>query len=1460
MKTYFALGLLVITSLWMGSLAQTDISLYGGGTYNLGNTTSLSYYIADRNRAELVLYRINNPDVVLTLGSPRYFQQTNDLDLREVRRIDIRTADTYGDIELGTLDRGMYFAQLEAGSARAATLILVTDLSLVVKTDTDTVLTYSANSDSGEPREAKVYLWQDDTVYAEGLADERGLTEFDLPDGELPEGLFAAAKYGDAWAFSDTYWQRWNVQVNNIYVHTDRPVYRPGQEVLFKGTAREAGNLAPLAEQDVNVLVRDADGNEILQANYVTDAYGSFDGTLFLANEPPLGSYSIQTTLDGVTHYSNFAVEEYQKPEYRVTVIADDPVAIQGDTTSVTIAAEYLFGGAVSGADVTYAVVKQPYFRFRYQSRYGFYEDFSYSSFYNSEIIERGEGVLDSEGKLVLELPLPPDDQDYTVRVQAGVTDEARREINSSGSLTAYRAGVVLNVTTNRYAVNAGEDVTVTVQAETLQGDPVSIPFELSATRFYWLRNVGQQEDAPIVTNGRTDTEGRATLTVSYETAGSYSLTATAQDAQGRSTDASDSLWVSGSNWYWAYGGLTVEADKPEYTIGEVARFVIQSPIEDGWLLISREGDELYDYEMIQLEGSATTYDLTITEDMAPNGFLSVVVIGDNQTYYQTAGFQVPPEDDFLTVTLTSDAETYQPGDSGMFDVLVQNADGNGVQAQVTLGLVDEAIYLIRPDTTPDIRGFFYALRGNVVGTQLSNWYYFGQAETLAARAPGAPAPMDAAVFAQAKRDFAEAEVREDFRDTILWLPFFETDASGRGQVEVTFPDNLTEWRLTARAITLTDDVGQNTANVTSTLPVIARLATPQFFVRGDEASLRVIGQNTLTSDQPGELQFEASNLDTLSPGTQTTTLPAGARSTADFNIRASETGTATLTATALTPAASDAMRVPIPVLPRGVRDSLAWASRGSDTWRFSLPTATDLNTVQGSLVITPSFGAAVAPALSYLAGYPYGCTEQTMSRFLPSVLAARAGDLAQLPDDVATNLDDFVDAGLARLYDFQQNDGGWGFWQFDDSNLFISSYVVSGLLDAQAAGYEVREDVLERALVYLEQNVTNPNDTAARGFNPVTTNDALAYAYYALAIAGRDISGLPGIVRDGDMTAYGLALSSLAMIRAGNTIEAEVYLDFLLADITERGQVAYWESSAPKYFWNDDRVETTAYGLEALARLRPEDPRIAKVVNWLLLERRGARWFSTKDTAAVIRSALTLASLEEDDGTSQQVTVEVNGEVISQVELGQTSQMVDVSGLAAGVNSLNINLSGTRRAYLSANIDFTAEGDLQAQDDGIAIARQYHKLVPSTDEAGQLVYERENVANVSVGDYVLATVTLKPSDAYRYVIVNEPLPAGLRVIENDRVFRLAGEPLEDEFFYGWNYRYNGRDIRDERIDFYFTRLGESVTFTYVMRAETPGQFTALPSQAWLMYEPSVRGHSAPFVMTVGDGSTLAIR
>lgn len=1440
--------------------------LYGGGTYGPTEPVVMSTWLAGRPATDLILYRVENPEEIMQRGGPDVFELTSSLTLTEfmTREVTEVNENRSTEIDFGTLPTGVYLAQLGSAETGTAAIVVVSNLALVTKRDLDTVLTYTSNLTTGEPVDADLYVLKDEeltqldarpggvTLYPTGLTTEAG-------------GIEVAANSGDDWAFSDAWWSRWSADTPVTYLVTDRPVYRPGDEVGIKGTVRLGRTIRPVAGETITVVVEDADYEEILETTVTTDEYGSFDLSLTLPAAAPLGYYGIRTEIGEDTGWGSFYVEEYQVPEFEVEVTADVPYAIHGESASFTVSAEYLFGGPVGGGSVNWVVMSEPYSPFAWRSEHGFYDDFS--STYGGSVIARGEATIGPEGTVVIPVVLQPQDEDYRLTLQAQVSDESDEQIAGSASLIAYRADLVLGVRTERYAMPLGEETTLTVTAQDLEGNPVSTDFTVETEHSEWVEGTGIVREAGPSYTGTTGADGSATITIDPGRRGSWTITAGATDGQGRFTDNSTSLWLYGGDaWYWDYDYLEVSADKEEYAIGETARFVVQSPVADSWALVTHEGDRVREWQLIPFEGNSFTYELEVTGNELPNAWLGVVVVGDGEIHQASTSYLINPETRFLNISIESAADTFEPGDSSELSVLVTDSEGQPVQAQLTISIVDEGIYLIRPDHTTDIRRFFYSWRGNSVSTDLSTWAYFGQIAPVGA----AREAMDEAVFAQSK-DQAEAaagtaledpRLREDFQDTMLWTTDLETDEDGRATFTVEFPDNLTRWRITVRAITEEGHVGQETANVTTTLPVLARLAMPDFLVRGDETRIRVIGQNNLEETLQATWSLITGGLELADEANRSSELPAGGRATQDWTARAEQVGTAEVEAQVLTGQASDAIRLPLQVIPHGLVTGMAWAEQGPSTWEFTMPGNARIGSLAGSLVLTPNFTAAVTPAVHWLYDLNYSWTEGIMSQLLALVQADQNG--LALPEELA-DLNSYVNDGLLSLYRLQHPDGGFGFWRFDTSDPLVTAYVVDGLLTLRDAGYDVREYELERGFEYLQdasrKDTFQAYDYLSESQRKSASADAKAYVWLALARGGFQTDHLHGLPGEPNLSNHGLALSILALIATGDTVEANLYLDELLSHVIDREAVAYFDSEAPRFIWSDDHVHTTALALQAIAELRADDELIPRIVNWLLLERTGAHWYSGKATAAVVDAALSLREPvvpEEEEAEADEpvmATVRLNRIVIEEVELGGEQIEVDLSRLAApGKNILNIDVPEGTELYVSASVEFFIEDEFaEPAGNGISITRTFELLTPDWLEDEQhFVYEQSLADEFVIGDFVVVTVTIEPEGNARYVSVYEPLPAGFSVVKEDHQFRLAGIPRRyGDDYWGWNYWYDAREIREQGIDFYFSRLTEPVSFTYILRAEHAGEFAALPTQVWLAYEQEVRANSAAQRLTV---------
>ena len=426
----------------------------------------------------------------------------------------------------------------------------------------------------------------------------------------------------------------------------------------------------------------------------------------------------------------------------------------------------------------------------------------------------------------------------------------------------------------------------------------------------------------------------------------------------------------------------------------------------------------------------------------------------------------VPPAEQALTITLTADRPVAKPQEPGVFSVSVVDAAGAPVSAQVSLGVIDEAVYAIRPDDTPDPLRFFYRREYSRVGTAFSRDYYFtgfsgSERLQLAARKRR---PFTLADFKGDKE--VQPQVRKEFPDAIYWLGDARHRRAGAGQGldQVSgCPDDVAPDGARRDADT---KAGVAIARTTTTKDLIVRVITPRFLDRrrrGRAAHHRA----QLPAGRDGHLGLDRGDgtracLRCTSPTRGV--IESGGERRDDWRLRATTVNRAVVTASARTGADSDAVELPIPVLPYGLRREVGrsgYAHRpmAGTTPRSRIPAASNPAARSVSVSLAPSMAGSLLGALDFLTSFPYGCTEQTLSSFLPNVIVTRT--LAQLklvPTERLSLLDRQVAAGLRRLADYQHDDGGWGWWKTDENHPFMTAYALFGLAEASRAGYQVEE------------------------------------------------------------------------------------------------------------------------------------------------------------------------------------------------------------------------------------------------------------------------------------------------------------------------------------------------------------------------------------------------------------------
>lgn len=1387
-----------------------------------------------------------------------------------------RTRDIeWQDISVDLHAKGLYLVEVTNAGLRAYTLLMITDLALVSKSAPGQILLFVAHRDSGAPVEgAQTIVFNNHEEVARGVTDVQGISVATLKDVKIENATMVARTDQDFAASSVEPFFFYDTSATEYvgYVYTDRPVYRPTHEVNFKGIlrARRAGQYSLDVSGPVTVEITDANQKTIYEQKQTLSPFGSFNGKLTLGPLASLGTYSIVAHIGSQSVYGAFEVKEYQKPEFEVTVSTDKKRYLEGDKIQATISGQYYFGAPVANGQVKYSVYRSGY-QFPYWRILWGYSDYERDDEggegggeddYIGEEISQGTGQLDANGLLTVTVPTEPDERhmDYSYRVEAHVTDASNHEISGSRSALATYSTIVVMVDTDRYVYKPGDLANVTVRTCDYDSQPVSATLQLS---FEQGSTWNQVKAVHVLTreNIKTDQNGVAHFSYTVPSVSAVTVRASAVDSNGREAKGQTGMWISGVTYGWESERSNrpeVYLDKHTYQPGDTAHVLIVTNEPGAHVLVTTEGQQVYTWSVQDVKGNSFTLDIPIEERYEPNFFVGVAYVKNDQLSEGTKDIPVPATEKTLKVTVETDKEKYRPNDKVTYTLKTMDSKGKPVSAEVSLGVVDEAIYAIQPDLVRPPEKVFYGKNYNKVYTQFSTTYWFnGYSGNHKMELTRLRPPTQLADFKNAGQP-VQPKVRKFFPDTIYWMPSVVTDASGSARATFNFPDSLTTWRATVRAVSRDTRVGQITQKVITRKDLILRLEIPRFFTQGDTVTVTGIVHNYLPDDKTARVSLNATGADLAGPAESSVTVPKNGEAVVTWTIHTTKIGQATFLAKALTDEESDALELSAPVRPWGLQLNSAYSSTmladpAESKTVIALPPDINPDASTLRLDLAPSVAGTIFSALEFLSDYPYGCVEQTMSSFLPNIIVTKATkELGLTPPPASVELDQKIAAGLSRLYKFQHEDGGWGWWETDETHPFMTAYVVAGLAQAREAGYPVDEQRLKRGRESLLKQINE---------NPRAIADIRAFMVYALGVSGAvDPQLVTGLYETRDrLSAHGDALMALLLAHLKDG-RAQEFVQKLEKSAKVKDPYAWWTSQRDEMidFSSDNSFETTAYALKALANLDPRSDLLPKAARWLIDHRSdGFYWSSTEQTATAVYGLIDYLKVSGELKPNYSVTVFVNGKKVAEhsmtakdvsnpLPLVVTVKAPDVH---AGPNEIRVVKSGPGVLYWSASASYFTQEPKPAPTGSTAlnIVREYFKLVPER-LSNRIVYAEQPLTGaVQSGDIVVVRLTVSATSDEQYLLIEDPIPAGFDFIEQENLYELKAKPA------WWDYYYTRREFHDDRAAMFSTTFERGqAQLHYLLKAVTPGTFQANPARVLPMYEPARQGstRSATFTVT----------
>ncbi len=1265
------------------------------------------------------------------------------------------------------------------------------------------------------------------------------------------------------------------------FIYTDRPIYRPGQVVHYKGVFRlddDAAYRLPPPGEKVLVSIYDAEGKVVQKEEKTLSPYGTLSGDLTLGDEASLGFYRIEAAIGEERIEGFFQVAEYRKPEFEVSLKTDKDNYVNGETITVTVSAIYYFGQPVKDARVYWSVMSRDYYFYHPDYPYHSFTDYEWGEEWKGpygETIASGEGKTDAQGLFSFTFPADIStkklSQFFTIDVR--VVDLDGREVASQAFATVHRGEFYIGLAPESWVGKVGEkqrvDV-VAVKAPGRDGLPSAVNVVVSKHRWYSVQEeqedgtfrwVTKVEDTPILTaTVKLDEKGHGAVEFTPDEGGTYKISAAATDRLGNEIRSAAYLWVSSHEYVsWPREkGLKIDLipDKKEYRPGDTARILIPSPYPRPVnALLTLERGRIMEHRVITVAPGGFTVEIPLSGKHAPNVYVSVILLrgeaGDETVEPYRAGYinlPVSPESTLLRVQVTPDREKAGPGEEVNFEVRVTDQKGQGVETELSLALVDRAV-LALAERPPSLVQSFWQERP--VGVQTSASLAVAAERLLPARGKGGGGGIG---------EFAP--IRREFLDTAYWVASLKTDPQGYARVSIRLPDNLTTWRMDAKGVTAGELMGEAQKDLVVSKDLLIRPLLPRFFTAGDLAEIGATVHNNTIQPLEIRVSLEASGLEIQSDPSATVSIPPQDKALVRWKVKAPGGEKAVVTMKAYGGQLSDAVEVTLPVhhfsTPEVVSTAGVLEEDGERLELIRLPQVMDPALSKLVVRLEPSLAAAMQGGLTYLEHYPYECIEQIVSKFLPNVFTYRAmRELGIEDEELRAKLREVLEVGLQKIYARQNYDGGWGWWGPDRSSLNLTSYVLLGLVEARDAGFAVDERVMKRAALFIKENLYASSET-----EPLRA-DIQAFALYVLARYGEgDVSRCMALYRERKergLGLYGRAFLAMALhiLAPSETPPIDTLLDEILGQAVLDSTGAHWEEVENPYWTMNTNTRSTSIIISAFSRIKPSHPLLPNAVRWLMAARKEDRWASTYETAWAIMGLTDYMKATGELRASYRYLLTLNGQEIASGEISpeKVREIIEKEVPAAqlkadGFNRLSLKREapagqekGSGRLYYTAFLRYFVPVDrIEEMNRGIVIQRRY------TDPSCQKEV-CPSITSAEVGQLIQVHLTIVVPRYLTHLVVEDPIPAGAEIVDTslktvsvlyqqEEGLRKAAEPI-------WWWYPTHADRRDEKLVLFATYLSPGAyEYTYLIKAGLPGEFKVLPAVAYEMYFPHVFGRT----------------
>ncbi|HXT07355.1 MAG TPA: alpha-2-macroglobulin [Roseiarcus sp.] len=1218
----------------------------------------------------------------------------------------------------------------------------------------------------------------------------------------------------------------------DAFLYTERGVYRSGETVYVAALLRDAKGAAKPGLA-LTLIVKRPDGVEYKRATIADQGLGGRSLALPLAVGAMAGTWSIDAYADPkapAIGHAQFLLEDYVPERLDYQLKAGVAFAVSGEPIPISLDARFLYGAPAAGLDVTGAIRLKAVDGSQLPGHPGYVAGLVDETFDPIEVQFPEKRQTDDKGHADLSIELPESDavKPLEARVIVDVAESGGRTVERTLTLPVRSKAVMIGVKKD-FGDDLSSGESARFEAIAVAPDGASLPrkgvtwslYKLS-NDYQWFNVDGRWNFEPVkssrkLADGTFDINGGAPARFSAIVGwGQHRLDV--KSAEGEITSFTFDVGWSGTASADTPDNAVVTLDKDNYAPGESAKLNITSRFA-GKATIALVGVKLEQMIDIDLHEGENVVPFTVGGDWGAGAYAVAITqrpldVKQKRMPARAMGvawFSIDEAAHKLAVSINAPPKT-RPRESVRIPIVLAGLSA-GEEARVTVAAVDIGILNLTHYQTPDPSSYFFGQRK--LALDVRDLYGFlidgmqGVAGALHVGGDGGGS-LEGNLPTQAPLALFSGVVR--------------VGADGKAEIPFDLPSFNGAVRITAVAWTGAK-VGAASADMIVRDPVVVTASLPRFLNIGDRSRLQFdidnvegeAGDYRLSLDIHGPVAAAADAL------TRTIKLAAHQKSKVTIPIEANGVGTAALDLDVTGPGFSAPQSFALGVT-AGAPDIYARSFTDlapGQTTRIDDTSLKDFVPGTGSLSLSVSpFGAIDAPAvLQALERYPYGCSEQVVSRAMPLLYANKLASAEHLAID--PDLDGRIKAAIDKQMTRQSTNGAFGLWSADTEgdDLWLDAFVADFLTRARERGFAVPQLGFDNALDHLRNTAVNASDPG--------DGAAVAYALYVLARNGRPVIGdlryLVGAKLDTFKTPMARAQLGAALAMLGDRARAGRAFDAALT-MLETQQASLL--SRPDY-GSKLRDAAAVLALLAESRLDADDAPpdgLARASAVLDAARDATDYVSTQENNWLALAAEALAERQPKD------TITIDGKPVAGA-LYRRWQAFSV-----GAELATIGNNGDTPLKLVTTISGAPLAPEPAAAHGYEIARSFYTLDGKPADINSLTQNQRIV--------VVLRIT-EAAAQYAKLLVVDPLPAGLE-IDNPALFDSGSTAA-----FGWLKR----DIepvhveyRDDRFVAAIDReVGQSAFFSlaYIVRATTPGHYVYPAATAQDMYRPSRFGRTA---------------